>query len=77
MGDRMDRDDVADRRDGWEYLLLASELEAGIAAHEEEWRDFEVGFARPTGEPIVDRGAAFADLSARSAEILKTVSNIL
>jgi hypothetical protein len=25
-GDRMDRGEVADRKDGWEYLLLASGL---------------------------------------------------
>ena len=63
--DSVDRD----RDEGWEYLLLASELEGGFATLDRQWRDHDVGFVQPTGERITEPSAAIADLGARADEI--------
>jgi hypothetical protein len=39
---------------GWEWLLFADELEAGLHAHSEMRRDNRLGFAQPTGERVDD-----------------------
>jgi len=58
---------------GWEYVYFASELARGIEDHESEYKDFDIGFVRPTGERVADPKS---DLSERSHEIMMTVGNI-
>jgi hypothetical protein len=49
---------------GWEYLLYADELVAGISRYSTQWRDYEMQASSPTGQEIALR-EVFADIAAR------------
>lgn len=70
-----ERDNAEDRGDGWEYLLLISELASAMAGYDREWRDFELGVAYPDGEAISLEDVP-ADLQTRSRAAVRIVENV-
>ena|SRR5437762_14038793 len=54
----------------WEYLLFAGVLAQGKEALEPRWRDYEVGYVRPTGNSVDDLEAwGFIAASMNDAQI--------
>jgi len=61
---------VAYRKDQpwWEYLLFAGVLAQGKDALEPKWRDYEIGYVRPTGQSLDDDKQAWAFIAASMHE---------
>jgi hypothetical protein len=71
------RELLAQRPDGWEYLLYAGAIWLGHQALEPKWLDHELGYARPNGQYLDDHeaislvGSTMRDLSACTDNVIR------
>jgi hypothetical protein len=65
-----------DRAEGWEYLMLAHELRNAIESHEQQYNDYRVGYAQPSGERITGAEDVPGDIRERTDEASTVISNI-
>lgn len=70
------RELLAERPEGWEYLLYAGALWQRQQALESKLLDHEIGYARRTGQHV-DDSAAFALVSSAMTDFSACLSNIV
>ena len=74
------RELLAQRPDGWEYLLYAGTMWLGRQALESKWLDHELGYARPSGQRIDDHEAirlvssSMRDLSVCTDNVMRMLN---
>jgi len=66
---------LAERPEGWEYMLYASALLRGMEEHEAMFRDNEIGFAPRSAESF-DADNVMSFISQRMAEFSAAVSGV-
>jgi hypothetical protein len=66
---------LAERPDGWEYMLFAGVLIQGMEAAEPKWRDHQLRYIRRSG-PRLDNSQAFDFISDMMNEAEAVVSNL-
>jgi hypothetical protein len=69
---------LALRPDWWEYWLYAGALKLGLENLEDKYRDYEMGFAKPTGEHYAGRDAfEFLRSASANAQNLAEAFNVV
>jgi hypothetical protein len=76
IAERVRNGPAADRRPGWEFLTFIELLEAGLADHEVQWRDYRLGVTRTFGTDLVTIDDLSADVQLRTDRAVQLVSNL-
>lgn len=59
--------------EGWEYLYFSGVMLVSRDEHDLKWHDYEIGYARPTGQYIND----FSELAAYIGRELREISKVI